>query len=247
MKTVAIIQARVNSSRMPGKVLLPLGWNGERIPMWLYVYRQVSKAVDQGIIDRCVLAICEDSLKLHMWAWLGIEAKDVLYYDDCRVDHVTGRYWKAAVETEATRIVRITADCPLVQPEIIEGACTAFKVAKKKGYELVCTHTDYDGIDVEVFDLKSMVRWWKKDRYHLGHCEHVTSYAKEQGLVKYFRPRALAKVIPFPKLSVDTFDDWQRVRRICREFDAHPDMTLKKAIRKLQATGGLPNRYMEKE
>ena len=107
-KTLAIIQARMNSSRLPGKVLMPI--NGR--PMLDYMIERVSSASE---IDDFVIAT-------------SIESSDNPVEEYCiennvnvfrgNLDDVLDRFYQASKSIEAEIIIRLTGDCPLVDPKI---------------------------------------------------------------------------------------------------------------------------------
>ncbi len=111
MNTVAIIQARMGSSRLPGKVLMDLG--GEtvlaRVVSRLERSRQIStrlwwprprKPADEVIVEECE--------RLQVPCFRGAE-QDVL-----------DRYYQAAHANSADTVVRVTSDCPLIDPELVD-------------------------------------------------------------------------------------------------------------------------------
>src|SRR6188508_2758933 len=109
MKTVAIIQARLGSTRLPGKVLLDLA--GE--PMLARVVNRVRRAkrVNEVVIattteprDDALESLCAD----RKWACSRGSENDVL-----------DRYFQAAKAHQAEVVVRITSDCPLIDPEVL--------------------------------------------------------------------------------------------------------------------------------
>jgi len=108
LKTVCIIQARMGSKRLPGKVLLPI--NGHTV-----ISEVISRCRRISGVDQTVCAISEapgnDSLEREVLA-SGVQCIRGPEMD------VLSRYVKAARETEATHIVRITADCPLLSSEL---------------------------------------------------------------------------------------------------------------------------------
>ncbi|MGA9533696.1 MAG: glycosyltransferase family protein [Anaerolineales bacterium] len=113
---VAIIQARMGSSRLPGKVLADLVGQ----PMLSHVLRRAARIPD---VDRCLVATTtseNDQPIVDLCAELGVK---------CFRGHPTDvldRYYRAAVEAEADVIVRITGDCPLLDPDVSQRTLSAF-------------------------------------------------------------------------------------------------------------------------
>jgi spore coat polysaccharide biosynthesis protein SpsF len=115
-RTVAIIQARMSSSRLPGKVLLDI--NGR--PMLAHVIERTRRA---QIVDQTLVATTSDP-------------SDDALADFCQVNEyplfrgslydVLDRYYQAAAASQAEVIVRITADCPLIDPQVIDKVVRRF-------------------------------------------------------------------------------------------------------------------------
>ncbi len=111
-KVVAIIQARMSSSRLPGKVLLDIG----NKPMLEWVVERVRRA---RTVHEVVVATTTDPLDDPVFAFC--KSKDYRVGRGS-VHNVFDRYYQAAKHFQADIIVRITADCPLVDPDLIDQA-----------------------------------------------------------------------------------------------------------------------------
>lgn len=147
MRTIAIIQARMQSQRFPGKVLADIAGK----PMLLRVVERARRCLtlDQVIVatsthnaDNPIIRLCEQH---DIPRFRGDEA-DVLK-----------RYYQCAQAFSGKRIVRITADCPLVDPGIIS---TLLRIRGKSEFASnIYPHRDFpDGLDVEVFDFPLLQR-----------------------------------------------------------------------------------------
>lgn len=165
MKTVAVIQARMQSVRLPGKVLAEV----QGAPLLAHVVNRARLAVK---LDAVVVATsvhqADDSI-----ARFCLEAGIDLLRGSC--DDVLDRYHDAARMFGADVIVRLTADCPLADPEVIDRVVSAFQQGSFDyvSNTLACTYPD--GLDVEVFSRESLVRSWRQARLNSDR-EHVTSY-----------------------------------------------------------------------
>jgi len=169
-KVVAIIQARCSSSRLPGKVLKELG----RKPMIQQVYDRVRKArsVHQTIIatsvdpsDNPLVQLCEH----HAIPYYRGDLNDVLT-----------RFYEAAKAYRAQILVRITGDCPLIDPEVIDRVVEVYQDnAQNVDYASNIDFLTYpDGLDTEVFSIHALEQanqkaTMKSDR------EHVTPYLRK--------------------------------------------------------------------
>jgi spore coat polysaccharide biosynthesis protein SpsF len=172
MKRVAIVQARMGSTRLPGKVLAPLA--GE--PMLRRVMTRVSRArcVDEALVattvqpeDDELASLCAD---WNLPVWRGSE-EDVL-----------DRYHGAADLTAADAVVRITADCPFIDPDVIDRVVDAYtKVRPQVDYasNVNPRRTYPRGLDVEVISRDALERAWREDD-DLASREHVTPYIWRQ-------------------------------------------------------------------
>ena len=166
MRSVAIIQARMGSSRLPGKVMKPLAG----IPALWHVVTRVAAAqrLDDIIIATSTLAqddVIEAYGQEHGWSVFRGSEQDVL-----------ARYVGAAMQAKADVVVRITSDCPLIDPEIIDAMLDIY-MAERPDY----LSTNYPsrsfpiGLDVEICAMEGLVRA-DKEATQAYEREHVTPY-----------------------------------------------------------------------
>lgn len=164
MKTVAIIQARTGSTRLPGKVFLQLA--GE--PMLTRVIQRVQQAQSVSAVvvatttmpgDQAIVDLCKH---LAVPVYRGSE------------DDVLDRYYRTACLHEADTVIRITSDCPLIDPTVIDDAVEAF-ISGDPAPDYVTTHQFPRGLDTEVFSMSALERAWNEDRNPKWR-EHVTAY-----------------------------------------------------------------------
>ncbi len=155
MKTVMIIQARMGSSRLPGKVLKPL--NGK--PMLAWVVERASRAKS---IDQCLVATTVDASDDPIQEWC--EANGVAVYRGSVYD-VLDRYYNAAKSAEADVIIRVTADCPLIDPAVIDELFAFFK---REDADFAANrlpppwHRTYPiGLDAEIVSMPMLEKAWK--------------------------------------------------------------------------------------
>src|SRR5690606_18580925 len=141
MKTVAIVQARMGSSRLPGKVMKPV----VGLPMIEILLKRLSHAnhVDQIVVATSVDK--RDSVLADYVKSLGYECIQGNEND------VLDRYLQAAEYSNADIIVRITGDCPLVDPEIVDRAMVEFKELSLDYYTNCATVTFHYGWGCERF------------------------------------------------------------------------------------------------
>ena len=165
---VAIIQARMGSTRLPGKVMKEV----DRVPLLKY---QLDRVKMSDRLDKVVIATTNSN-------------KDDIIVDFCRKngieyfrgseDDVLGRFYKCAKEYKADIIVRLTADCPLSDPKVIDDTIELF-ISEKADYTANTappeTRKYPDGSDVEVFGMEALERA-NAECKDLSDREHVTFY-----------------------------------------------------------------------
>lgn len=211
MNIVAIIQARMGSTRLPGKVLKTI--KGET--MLSQVTRRVQRAehLDKVIVATTTKsadeAIVSECTNLGIPVFRGNE-QDVL-----------DRYYHAALVHQADVVVRITSDCPLIEPEIIDKAVRAFK-SRYPNMDYVANtlppRTYPRGLDVEAMSFEALSRAWHEDKNPVWR-EHVTPYIYRNP--QQFNLYAVTNDVDYSPLrwTVDTPADLELVRRIFNHFD----------------------------
>lgn len=206
MRIVAVVQARMGSTRLPGKVMMDI--NGK--PMIQHVMERVMAAKE---VDEVVLATTgniEDDVLVEL-------AKDKWWVYQGEPVDVLARFHGAAECHDADVIVRITGDCPLIDPWVIDEAVKGWR---HMGSLVVTTSptepTPYpDGMDVEVFDM-ALLEWaWKESTER----EHVTAWMRHNCPIPgpfMVAVRGQPPNFSFDtrKLSVDTMEDLEFVREI---------------------------------
>jgi glutamate-1-semialdehyde 2,1-aminomutase len=173
MKIIAIIQARMGSTRLPQKVMKQI--NG--VPMIELLLSRLShaKEIDQIVVATSVdpnnLPLAEHVRSLGYACELGSE-NDVL-----------DRYIRAAEAHGADVVVRITGDCPLVDPLLVDDCVRRFKTATTDYFSNISPPTYPDGLDIEVLTLAALQRAQRESDKAFDH-EHVTPYVRDSGLFK---------------------------------------------------------------
>lgn len=221
MKIVAITQARMGSTRLPGKVLCDI--IGE--PMLVHHVNRVRRA---KMIDDIVVATTTKEAD-NMIEALCIQ-KNWLCFRGSEED-VLDRYYKAAIVNDADAVVRITSDCPLIDPDVVDKTIQEFMKLQpnidyvSNGFP-VCTFPR--GLDTEVMSFNALKNAWLQDNNSLWR-EHVTPYIIYNP--QHFR---LHGIINDPDLSnmrwtVDTPEDLTFVRCIFEHF-GHDNFTWKEVL-----------------
>jgi len=165
MKIVAIVQARMGSTRLPGKVLLDLC--GTSVLGWVASRVRLCRLIDEVVIATTTSpadeAIVEEAQRLAVAIFRGDE-QDVL-----------DRYYRAARMGNADVIVRITADCPLIDPDLTGETIEQF-LAERPDYASNALERTYPrGLDTEVMSRQALERAWREAREPYQRA-HVTPY-----------------------------------------------------------------------
>lgn len=147
-KVTAILQARMNSSRFPGKVLADL--NG--LPM---IVQQIKRVKLSKEISNLIVAISDDTS--------DDELAEELLGSNCEIyrgsqEDVFSRFCNIVSMEDSNSFVRLTADCPLVMPSIIDEVVRSFKGGSVDYMSNTITPTFPDGLDVEVFTRNAFFR-----------------------------------------------------------------------------------------
>lgn len=175
-KTLAIIQARHTSTRFPGKVDEIIGSH----TMWYQVLKRASMAVVSTMAWSCD------------------------YLPDIDENDVLQRYWAVAAQHQPDIIIRLTSDCPLIEPSHILWVLGLYQGKP------VMTSPAWDGFDVEVFSWSDLLRVKPRDAYDR---EHVTSYLRRECDVLE------VPLDPPIHFSVNTRDDLRFVREVYRSCE----------------------------
>lgn len=164
---VAIVQARMTSTRLPNKVLMDLG---NRTVLG-QVLNQLSFS---KFLNNVVLATSNDESddKLENWA---IENNISYFRGD--LNNVLKRFYDTAKSFHADVIIRITADCPLIDPEIVDAVIKEFLDGNYDYYSNANPPTFPDGLDTEVFTFKALEESFLNAELK-SEIEHVTPYIR---------------------------------------------------------------------
>lgn len=164
-KITVMIQARVSSARLPRKVLAKI----EKKPMIWHVINRVKKIKSVQQIALITTVDEEDKILLKI-----AKENDIIGFSGNRLD-VLDRHYQCAKQINADPIVRITSDCPLVDPKLVEKIIQFYL---KNNYDFVSNaiKPSYpDGLDVEVFSFSALEKATEKAKKSYDK-EHVTTY-----------------------------------------------------------------------
>jgi glutamate-1-semialdehyde 2,1-aminomutase/spore coat polysaccharide biosynthesis protein SpsF len=229
VKTVAIIQARLGSSRLPRKVLADIAGR----PMLWHVVQRVRRAqlVDQVVVATSVAATDEP---------LAVYCREAgLPCFRGNEDDVLDRFYQAAAYFEAGVVVRITADCPLIDPAVIDQVVGAFRQGKGDYVSNTLRYTYPDGLDVEVFSAAALEQAWREARKP-SEREHVTPYLYLSGKFRAANVENPVDVAAHThRWTVDQPGDLEFVRQVYAHLDGRPNFGIHEVLALLQRTPSL--------
>lgn len=208
MKTVAIIQARMGSSRLPGKVLEDLG--GRQVIAWTVDAARAISGIDQVVVATSDQP-ADDAL-VHWCAGYGVTC-----YRGPEED-VLERFVIAARAEDADRVMRLTADCPLLDPQVC-GLVVA--LMEKSGADYTCNFDPRswpDGLDCEIFSMELLAETAAKVEAKFDR-EHVTPYMR----ANRYRFRIEQVMCPIPGIAdqrwtLDTPNDLEFLRAVVSQL-----------------------------
>jgi len=208
-KIVATIEARMTSSRLPGKVLLPAD---DRPMLWHLVSRL--KAVSS--IDEIVLATTTNQTDDVLVAFAEQQAISCFRGSE---DDVMQRVVDAADSANADIVVEITGDCPIIDPQLIDQAIRMFLLNDCAYLSNGAIRSYPDGMDVQVFALDTLKDSLGRTDEPLDH-EHVTLHIRQHPEL-YPRIHVVApSKLHWPELglTLDETLDYELLKRIIEHF-----------------------------
>lgn len=197
MNIVAITQARFSSSRLPGKVLKKLG---SKTVLDLHLTR-VKKAT---LINSVVVATTKEPEADEIEA-IAINQGLRCFRGD--LNDVLDRFYQSIVQNKPDYVVRVTSDCPLIDPVYINDAIKKFLEAKVDYASNCLKPTLPDGMDVEIFTFEALEDAWKNAMLK-SQREHVTSFIRDCGKYKVLSieyPHNWGEV----RMTLDTQEDYE--------------------------------------
>jgi spore coat polysaccharide biosynthesis protein SpsF len=237
-RVVAIIQGRMTSSRLPGKILADIA--GQPMLQRVFIRTSRSASVSQTVFatttdpsDDPVAEYCDFS---------GIPFTRGSLYD------VLDRYYQTAKQAEADVVVRITADCPVIDPALNDDVVNTLLEGE---YDFVCNrlpppwHRTYPiGLDVEACTFKALEQAWKKAK-EPQHREHAMPYFYEGVELTTFNRQLQTGISPRGyniallhhttdfgdyRWTVDTPEDLEFMRQVYSHFDGHDDFSWREVL-----------------
>ena len=169
-RIVAIVQARTGSSRLPGKILKKI--RGKEV-----ILHDIDRIRLIPSLDDIVIATTTSEKDDALASLVGGYGPDVKVFRGSEED-VLDRHYRAAREFDARTIVRITSDCPLIDPKVSERTIKAFLGGDCDYCSNRLVRTFPIGLDTEVFSFQALESAWKEAKENYQR-EHVTPYIYE--------------------------------------------------------------------
>ena len=208
MNTNISIEARMTSSRLPGKVLMPICG----IPTLELMIKRIQKA---KLIDNIIVATTINKEDDEIVNWC--EKNHIDYFRGSE-NNVYDRVLKSHQKFKTDIIVELTGDCPLLDPQLIDDTIQKFK---DNEYDYVATSPEYPlGMAVQVYTLSTLESVSTNRELEYQDREHVTPYLYTSGKynISYLKT---PKKHMCNKLSVtlDTQEDFEVIENVCKNFD----------------------------
>ena len=237
-RILAIVQGRMSSSRLPGKILAEIASQ----PMLRRVFIRTSRATT---VTETVFATTTDSSDDPVAEYCDFSG---IPFTRGNLFDVLDRYYQAASQAKADVVVRVTADCPIIDPDLIDNVVNTLLEGK---YDFAANrlpppfHRTYPiGLDVEVCTFAALATAWREASESF-HREHVMPYlyegvelSKVNRQLDYgisprgYRIALLNHTTDFGdyRWTVDTPEDLEFVRQIYNRFDGRDDFTWQEVL-----------------
>lgn len=238
LRVVAIIQGRMGSSRLPGKILADIAGQ----PMLTRVFTRTSRA---KTLDEVIFATTTDASDDPVAEYCDFSG---IPFTRGSVFDVLDRYYQTALQAKADVVVRITADCPVIDPDLVDDVA---KAVTSDQFDFAANRlpppfqrTYPIGLDVEACPFDLLEKAWKKST-ETFHREHVMPYFYEgveltrqsRTLETGTSPRGFNIAIlnhstDFSdyRWTVDTPEDLEFMRQVYSHFDGRDDFTWKEVL-----------------
>lgn len=213
MKIVAIVQARMSSTRFPKKVMQPICGK----PMIGLLLERLSKS---NKIEQIILATTDDNSCDSLAYYVNKLGYEVYRGNE---DDVLDRYYQAAKKVQADLVVRVTGDCPLIDPEQVDEVILKFLESDVDYVANNVPPTYPDGLDTEVFTFKALEIAWNQAKEPQQR-EHVTPFIRESdqfSLINITHSTDLSN----ERWTVDEPEDFEVINNVFEYFNPRTDFT----------------------
>ena len=208
-KVVGLIQARMNSERLPGKVLLPI--LGKPVIWHMHNRLKQSKLLDNVVIST---SSNKENQKIRDFA----SNENIPYFSGSELD-LLDRMYQAALQYNATTVVRITGDCPFVDPQIVDLMLSEY-FNKKTEYDLALNskiHTFPHGLEVEIYPIETLRKLLSKisqPEFREWFIIYLYKHDKDFKILNITNKKNLSKI----RLTIDYQEDYEFTKLIYQEL-----------------------------
>ena len=206
-----IIQARMGSSRLPGKVLMKSG-NG--MPLLYHVINQLRHC---SKVKNLVIATTTNQEDDEIEKFADNNSVDVFRGKE---KDVLDRYFQCAKKYSFSTIVRITSDCPLIDPQIVDKVIERFFSGNYDYATNTLIRTFPIGTDAEVFSFSALETAWKNAQLP-SEREHVTPHLRNKGNFKTINVENDTNISNL-RLTVDRIEDFELINEILNNLSINP-------------------------
>jgi spore coat polysaccharide biosynthesis protein SpsF len=204
VSVLRILQARMSSSRLPGKILMPLTAGK---PLLQLMVERVSRAKTPGKLIVATTASANDDQVENLCKHISVPCFRGSEHD------VLDRFYKAALCYNSDHIIRLTGDCPIIDPDLLDEIV---KFYFKGGFDYASNTVEPsfpDGLDVEIFSFTALKQAWEEAKLS-SQREHVTPFIHQQpgrfNIGSFKSKENLSSM----RWTVDGPEDFQLVSRI---------------------------------
>ena len=225
----AIIQARMGSNRLPKKVLKKI--NGK--PMLDYV---INQTLSSKFIKNVIIATTLQKEDLEIVEYC--KNNDLKYFRGSKND-LLDRYYRCAKKFKCNTIIRITSDCPMIDPEIIDKVIKKFlknsndyvsnNIEKINGNWENSTCNFPQGMTVEVSSFKTLEKAWKEAKKP-SEREHVFPYVQFNPQLFNISNLKMKKDFSFIRCTVDKMNDLKFIRNLYDKLGTKKNIKIKNII-----------------
>lgn len=218
MRIEAFIQARMGSTRLPGKVLKLV--NGKSLFDYQIERLKQAREIDEIVVLTSLNAL-DDAIEVFC------KERNILCFRGSE-DNVLERYYQAALQRAPDGVVRITADCPLIDPEVVDQVVKAFR-QHFPSFDYISNSLERTfprGLDVEVFSYQALEKAFKS-AIRPEELEHVTVYLYHHSDLFKLKNIAHHPSLDRHRWTVDTPEDFELVSLILTHlYPKHPQFRL---------------------
>ena len=207
---VAIIQARMDSSRLPNKVMLPL--EGKSV-----LWHVVDRVRNSRIVDSVVVATSDHNSNDAIRNFCKANGIECISGSE---DDVLDRYYKVVNHynlEDSDHVVRITADCPLIDPSIVDDVINYHLLSGSDYTSNTIEPTFPDGLDCEVVKVSALKQAWKEAKMK-SEREHVTLYIYSHPELFEILNYAGKQNLSHMRWTLDESEDYQFIKQIYQEL-----------------------------